>query len=269
MPSVFHFPSPVLRLQNGWHRTFSKLQPRLRQQHEASRTGFRIPTTPRAAPSGPDSSYQSFRRAMWSIIGINSAVFGLWQYSKYSENRALQFWMHTNFTNSAFNLKIGNYWTIVTSAFSHVNTGHFLFNMVSFHAFSSIMSTVPGVGAPHAFILYFGSAFVSGLGQYIHQSGRKDQNGRQSLAVSLGASGAVMAFGVTASCLMPRAPIMVFFVPMPLWAATAGYIAFDLYSLESADNIGHAAHLGGALFGAAYYLLSLRRYGGIFRSLKR
>jgi membrane associated rhomboid family serine protease len=48
-----------------------------------------------------------------------------------------------------------------------------------------------------------------------------------------------------------------------MFVLTGGYIAADLFYLGKNDLIGHSAHLGGALFGAAYYLALLRRFGGL------
>jgi membrane associated rhomboid family serine protease len=52
-------------------------------------------------------------------------------------------------------------------------------------------------------------------------------------------------------------------VGIPMFVMTGGFIAVDLFYLGKNDLIGRSAHLGGALFGAAYYLAFLRRFGGI------
>jgi membrane associated rhomboid family serine protease len=86
---------------------------------------------------------------------------------------------------------------------------------------------------------------------------------------ALGASGAVMGMGSAAAFLSPFAPIAVMFIPMPLWVATIGYVAADTYFLNSErSKVGHAAHLGGFVFGVAYYASCLRNYGGVWSLIR-
>lgn len=69
-----------------------------------------------------------------------------------------------------------------------------------------------------------------------------------------------MGVSTVATCFYPNVRMLLMgVVPMPLWALTAGYIIYDGYFLNDAGaTIGHAGHLGGAAFGALYYLLRLR-----------
>ena len=62
------------------------------------------------------------------------------------------------------------------------------------------------------------------------------------------------------SLLMPTAKVRVIgAVDMPLWLVSAAYFLFDSANLDNKDSqIGHAAHIGGAIFGAAYYLYSYK-----------
>ena len=88
----------------------------------------------------------------------------------------------------------------------------------------------------------------------------------------LGASGMVMGAGMAAACLMPTAPMGLIFPPvvLPLWVLTAVYVGIDTYFLHSeTSRIGHSAHLGGAIYGAAYYLGYLRKYGGVWSMVRR
>lgn len=75
-----------------------------------------------------------------------------------------------------------------------------------------------------------------------------------------------------ATLLFPFGTIGIFPLPfpIPLVVVTMGYVAYDTYSLDSkTSTTGHAAHLGGFAFGVVYYLLSLRRFGGVWRFLTR
>ena len=88
----------------------------------------------------------------------------------------------------------------------------------------------------------------------------------------MGASGMVMGMSLVATCLWPTAPAGLILIPItfPLWVLTLGYVDVDTYFLKSETSpIGHAAHLGGAAFGAAYYFAYLRGLGGIWQVVVR
>jgi hypothetical protein len=83
---------------------------------------------------------------------------------------------------------------------------------------------------------------------------------------ALGASGAVMAVIVLFACHFPHHRIWLFFlVPVPVWLMVVIYVGFDAWGLlvTSGEEFGgggvaFAAHLGGAAFGALYYVRSWR-----------
>ena len=213
-------------------------------------------------PFGGYSGRSSARSEMFAIIGLNTAVFAAWSYARGQQNRDLWIWLTRNFTLTASDISQQRWHTLLTSAISHNNFPHFLFNMISFHAFGSILSAV-GIGGVRLFTLCTGSALAGSLAFIYNQSGRNTQSR------GLGASGMVMGAAAAAACLMPFAPMQLFFIPVsiPLWAVALLYTAVDSYYVNSNSPIGHAAHLGGSVFGLAYYGLALRRFGGISRLL--
>ena len=75
-----------------------------------------------------------------------------------------------------------------------------------------------------------------------------------------------MGLGAAVSLAMPRAKVLMMgVIPAPMWALMIGYTVYDSARLDDrTSGVGHAAHLGGATFGALYYLLALRRGGGLF-----
>lgn len=80
----------------------------------------------------------------------------------------------------------------------------------------------------------------------------------------------VMGMGAAATLLAPMTQMVVLVFPAPLFLVTAGYVAADTYYLDSkTSRIGHAAHLGGLAFGAVYYFVSLRRFGGVWQWVRR
>lgn len=148
----------------------------------------------------------------------------------------------------------------IGSSFSHKDPVHCAFNLLALWSFAPMLSRLP---TPHFAALIFGSSIVaSATWLYERRVVRKTP-----YASALGSSGIVS--GVLATCTMfaPTLPVRtMLFVPMPLWTATVGYFLIDSYAMRSGKEtgVGHAAHIGGGVFGVVYYLVFLRRYGGIF-----
>ncbi|SMR60528.1 unnamed protein product [Zymoseptoria tritici ST99CH_1E4] len=226
------------------------------------------------------ANHQSAKRAMWAVIGVNAAVWGTWVYSISSKDKKLRRTMDENFLLSGTNLKEGRYHTMVTSAFSHIDPFHFIFNMVSLNAFGSVMSFVPGIRGAHILAVVFGSAVAGSAAMYYQKSQQTPQrisrggwlntgSARWTPEWSgLGASGAVMGMAAAATCLRPFTPMGFMFIPIPipLWAMMIGYVGMDTFFLHSkSSKVGHAAHLGGFAFGAVYYLSLLRNRGGLWK----
>lgn len=229
---------------------------------------------------GPRASYSSAIRAVWTIIGLNAAVFGAWKYAESTRDSKLLRLLQQHATLSWDNMLAGRYWTIFTSAFSHTWTMHFAFNMIALHAFGSIMA-ISGVPAMHIFSLCFGCG-LAGSTAWLYQ--RKEQGNKPRAPTvygaqrppgvvdsALGASGMVMGAAGVATCLMPFAPMNLMFIPIPipLWVLTGLYATFDIYFMKKNDRIGHAAHLGGMAYGVLYYFLNLRRFGGVWQMARR
>lgn len=145
--------------------------------------------------------------------------------------------------------------TWLLSALSHRDTLHCAFNLITFSSFATVLWSLP---TRHFSTLLLGSALAS-TGTFLYEQRSTKRNGR-----GIGASGVVSGVLTTVTCMIPRLPIRVMFIlPLPLWVATAGYFFADTYMMTSsvASPIGHSAHIGGGLFGVAYYLLFLRRFG--------
>ncbi|KAF2211934.1 hypothetical protein CERZMDRAFT_10602, partial [Cercospora zeae-maydis SCOH1-5] len=226
------------------------------------------------------ASYKSAKRAIWSIILINTGVFISW---KYAESRArrddVKLWHYLlqNFTLSEPNLAQGRYHTMLTSAFSHKDLLHFGFNMFVLFTFGGLLAQNPFIGARHIYLLALTSSVASSAAWIFHsrsqkalqKSSSKSWNPFSSLGqaartrtidVALGASGFVMATCSMAACLMPFTPMLIMgIVPAPLWVLSLLYAGVDLYMLDSkSSRVGHSAHLGGFAFGILYYLGLLR-----------
>ena len=219
---------------------------------------------------------------IWTLIGLNSAVFATWQYAKATRDMKLLQFMTDNFMLSVDSIKAGRYYTVLTCAFSHMGLGHFAFNMFGLYTFGGLMA-MAGVGGFHVLAAGLGSALVGSIAGCYHQQSRQKPQARNvwgsfggeragTLVRSLGASGLVMGLAGTATCLLPFAPMSFMFIPIPipLFAMTAVYFGIDAYYLDRGQtNIGHAAHMGGAVFGLAYYFSYLRNYGGLWPMVRR
>jgi membrane associated rhomboid family serine protease len=135
------------------------------------------------------------------------------------------------------------YYRLFTSSFIHVDWQHLIFNMLSLYFFFEIVELQ--LGALPFLILYFAS-MIGGdlLALFIHRN-----HGDYS---AVGASGAVCVIIFAAIALFPGLGIRMFLLPFsfPSWLYGIFFIALTIYGIRfKKDNLGHEAHLGGALIG--------------------
>ena len=220
------------------------------------------------------SRFASSSRMISTLIIINTSVFCTWYYASSTNDKKLVKSLRENATVSWSNIKANRYWTLLTYAFSHQDFSHILFNMLALNTFGSVLCIAGGVGvgAPHVAALFIGSA-VAGSAAFLYQKkpqidrhwGPFAQHGLASSATCLGASGAVMGFATVATCLAPLLRVSPILIPIgiPMFMVTGGFVALDWFYLNKNDLVGRSAHLGGAVFGAVYYLAFLRRFGGV------
>ncbi|MBA2322055.1 MAG: rhomboid family intramembrane serine protease [Deltaproteobacteria bacterium] len=190
-------------------------------------------------------------RALLGLVAVNVAVFVLW--NTYGRSPAGGAVMATHFLTSDAHVFSGYVWTLLTSAFSHTDAMHLLFNMLALYVFGRDVEDVIGTGRFLA--LYVVGGIVASLGHVLWNvivaSG----------VPALGASGSVMAISVLFGALYPKRTLMVnFFIPVPAALAVALYVLLDVAGmLGGGGNTAHAAHLGGAAVGLLYWLTSLRK----------
>ena len=142
-----------------------------------------------------------------------------------------------------------DYKRLVTSGFLHVSWTHLIFNMISLYAFSGLIES--NLGGLKFLIIYFAS-LVGGdlLSLFVHRN-HGDYN-------SVGASGAVCGIIFASIALFPGMGIGFFGLPLsiPSWLYGILYVLYSIYGIKSKkDNIGHEAHLGGALIGMTVALI--------------
>jgi len=139
-------------------------------------------------------------------------------------------------------------WTLLTAAFGHYDANHLLFNLFGLWVFGT--PVLHRYGARHLVALYLAGGIVASIFHLVLSS-----------APMLGASGAVLALSVVFALTYPHRKLLIWFIlPMPAWLAVGAFVALDVVGMVGpGDGIAHAAHLGGAALGAAYWWAQLRR----------
>lgn len=141
------------------------------------------------------------------------------------------------------------YYRLLSSGFVHTSGSHLAFNMISLYFFAGNIESSLGVSG--LLIVYFGSLLVGSLlSLAVHQN-----NGSYR---AVGASGAVSGVVFAAIALFPGMKLALLFIPIffPAWVFGLGFVAYSIYGMRNqGDNIGHEAHLGGALAGMMIALI--------------
>jgi membrane associated rhomboid family serine protease len=191
-----------------------------------------------------------------ALLVLNIAVFLAWQAS--SREPALQQFMITNFLVSTTHLAMGLPWTLVTAAFSHSELWHLAINMFVLWSFGTVLERL--WGARTFTVFYLVAAVVASI---CHCLGSSLLMHNPDIP-ALGASGAVCGLLMAYALAFPHHKILVFgIIPVPALAGVLAFVGIDLWGLIAQSRggglpIGHGAHLGGALAGAAMYVVWLR-----------
>ncbi len=149
-------------------------------------------------------------------------------------------------------IREGNHWDrLLSSSFLHADPMHLFFNMYVLFMFAPVIINNQQFGASWFIMLYFGAVMGGG---YLSYFMNKNNYAYRALGASGGVTGIVMASAV----IRPDMGMGIIFIPVYIPAYIFGflYLVYSIYAMKQQnDNIGHDAHLGGAMVGIALPIL--------------
>ena len=138
---------------------------------------------------------------------------------------------------------------VLTSGFLHVDWMHLGFNMYALYLFGGIVAGMLGVTS--FLIIYILSLLAGNLYSLKYHK-------KEPYYSAVGASGAVSGIVYASILLYPEMELYLFFIPIPIpgYIFGVGYLLYSIYGMKKQiGNVGHSAHLGGAIGGFAVTLL--------------
>jgi membrane associated rhomboid family serine protease len=146
-------------------------------------------------------------------------------------------------------IRSGEQYRMLTSGFLHADIPHLAFNMIALYSFAGVVTQLLGM---FSFVtIYFASlVFGSLLTVYFHKN--------EFSYSAVGASGAVTGIIYSAILMVPNLPINIMFIPIDIPGYIFGvlYLLYSIYGMKAKnDNIGHTAHIGGAIGGYVFTLI--------------
>jgi len=182
-------------------------------------------------------------RMVYILIGINVVVFLLQNMGAGKLTELLSL--------APMDLQSFQIWRLLTYGFCHstVSINHLLFNMIGLFFFGRLISQI--LGSREFLAFYLTGIVFSGLVQVAWQVSQGD-----FFQPSVGASGAISAIFLLTAVMFPRLKVLLFFIiPIEIRWIAWFMLAMSLFGLvgSATDNIAHAAHLGGCVFGIAYW----------------
>ncbi|RLJ96435.1 rhomboid family protein [Tenacibaculum discolor] len=137
---------------------------------------------------------------------------------------------------------------MLTSGFLHVDWLHLGFNMYALYLFGKVVDS--SFGTLNFVLIYFVSLIAGSMySLYQHK--------RVPYYSAVGASGAVSGVIFSSIMLYPGMELIMLPIPIPIpgYVFGVGYLLYSIYGMKNqVGNVGHSAHLGGAIGG---YLITL------------
>jgi membrane associated rhomboid family serine protease len=134
------------------------------------------------------------------------------------------------------------YHPVITSGFVHANFGHLFVNMLTLYFFGPVLEFT--IGGERFLLVYLFSLVCGSLYPFFKFRNSPDY-------IAIGASGAIAGVLFSFCLFYPFQMLHVFFfLPMPAILFAVLYVVYSVYAMRSRqDNIGHEAHLAGAIGG--------------------
>ena len=137
---------------------------------------------------------------------------------------------------------------MISAGFLHADFFHLLFNMYALYIFSPIL--INAFGDIYYLLIYLGAIIA---GNFFCLYLYKDQPWYSAIGASGGVSGVLFA----SIALYPYLGLMIFPIPVHIPGFVFGllYFGYSVYMMlypRQGDNIGHAAHIGGAMIGLLF-----------------
>lgn len=145
------------------------------------------------------------------------------------------------------------WYRVFTYGFIHAGYMHLFINLLVLYSFGRIVETMFAGYFAEKSSFYYILLYLGGITLSIIPALAKHKNNVFYNAV--GASGAVSAVVFSSILLYPAGKIFFFFIPIGIPAPVFGvlYLIYEAYmSRHGRDNIGHDAHLWGAIFGVVF-----------------
>lgn len=139
---------------------------------------------------------------------------------------------------------------LLTHGFIHADMGHAFFNLFALWMFGSTVEAYFKQYFSSMYSLYFLILYIGGIVAASLVSLEKHKNNPSYNA--LGASGAVSAVVFSAILMHPKMQMGLLFFPVMIdgWIFGILYLLYSSYMAKKGlDNIGHDAHLWGAVYG--------------------
>ncbi len=145
-------------------------------------------------------------------------------------------------------LKNQEWHRVLVAGFLHADPGHLFVNMLTLFFFGPYMEQI--LGSQNFYLVYLGALIAGNIGALLVHS-------REPQYSALGASGAVSGI-LFSFCLFEPFEMIYLFAILPIPALLYGvlFVAYSLYGMRAQnDNIGHDAHLFGAIAGVVITIL--------------